>query len=281
MGVLIKINDATFKKYIGTAEITDEPITPDVPDIPDAPVCEHEYDNDYDTTCNICGAVREVVIPDTYPATDTLKGLYYLGGDQEATLANHADGGSDAGLTGSLAYADGYATFTGDYNDSRIDTNIITSAENKTTVVALFRVREGVRYIVSNLASVKSACFTNTAATHFTDAIKSVSYDEWLHTEDFVLCVFTVDKDGCSAMQDVNGVQTELLNKAAKFEADCLAGGFTTPWVIGGSAKNVSYNATADIAMVSIHEGEVTDEQLTQILAHVRWYAESKGLTVE
>ena len=49
MGVLIKINGATFKDehIIGKVEI------PEVE-------CEHAYDNACDTTCNLCGAVRTV-----------------------------------------------------------------------------------------------------------------------------------------------------------------------------------------------------------------------------
>lgn len=245
MGICIKIPDVTFKNYIGIAEIEETPVVPDV--------------------------------PDTYPVTDTLKGLYYLGGTQEDSLVNHAEGGSNAGITGSIIATDGYATFTGGHRDARVDTNITTSVENKTTIVALFRVPTGERYIVSNYAaSTPGVCFTNGRTTVFLGSTSNKTYSTVLNGENFVLCAWSVDGDGFTVVQDLSGTQRELLTYS---EPGCLTG-FTKPWVIGGCAANLSYNETADIALVAIHEGDVTDEQLQQIFAHVRWYGESKGLTI-
>jgi hypothetical protein len=40
-------------------------------------------------------------------------------------------------------------------------------------------------------------------------------------------------------------------------------------------------NDNADIAFVSIHEGELIDAQLQQIFAYVRKYGEDNGLVID
>lgn len=277
MGVYIKIPNVTFTKYIGIAEITDEPIVPDVPDVP---VCEHVYDNEYDTTCNKCGAVREVDVPDTYPVTDTLKGLYYLGGTVDESLVDHSGNGNNATLVGSITTADGYATFTGTGTTNRMDTPIKTSVENKTTAVVMFRVPTGMRSIVSNYKGSNNYgfVFTNNRAYITADGNSgNKAFSATINSAtNFAICAISIDVNSCRVVKDGNGTLVELMN--------FTDGGiyqWTQTFSIGGYRSNLSMNENADIALVSIHEGEVSDPQLQQIFEHVRWYGESKGLTIE
>ncbi len=48
----------TNEKWDGETTEPDKPDVPDVPVVPDE--CEHEYDDDYDADCNLCGETREV-----------------------------------------------------------------------------------------------------------------------------------------------------------------------------------------------------------------------------
>ena len=99
MGVLIKITGAHFKdpyiiKKVDIPE--DDPVIPDVPDEPIIPVTIADYPV-YDTT---------------------LKGLYDLGGTEEASLVNHADGATaTAAVVGTVDFTDGrFAKFSGKAN---------------------------------------------------------------------------------------------------------------------------------------------------------------------
>lgn len=259
MGVYIKIPNVTFTKYIGIAEIEDEPIIPDVPDEP--------------------------TVPDIYPVTDTLKGLYYLGGTADESLVNHANGDIVPTIPSSatVTFADGYASFDGAMNADRISTNVNVSPENGVTMVALFRVPTGKRSILStnqNSVTGKGVTFTNDRAYAYIGGTggQHLYPNGSINTSNFVLCAFTASVDGVRAVKsENNGGVTELLTVAGVVDVWSASAGVT----IGGGQQNLSYGDPADIALVSIHEGDVTDEQLQQIFEHVRWYGESKGLTIE
>lgn len=265
MGLYIKIPDVTFTKYIGIAEIEDEPIIPDVPDVPDEPT-----------------------VPDTYPVTDTLKGLYYLGGTQDESIADHSGNGNNATATGTITYADGYATFADSGVTNRMDTPVLTSPENQTTIVALFRVPTGIRSIASTYEANKGGfVFTNdrTYLRAVVDGTPNAGVNVCFKNaggvaisvgvENFALCALSINANSCRVVKDDNGSLVELLNTT---ENPC---NWQNAIIIGGYKGNMSMNDTADIALVSIHEGDMTDEQLQQIFAYVRYYGESKGLTIE
>lgn len=256
MGVYIKIPNVTFTKYIGIAEIEDEPIVPDVPDVPDEPT-----------------------VPDTYPVTDTLKGLYYLGGTQDETLVDHSGNGNNASVQGAVTYADGYATFTGAPNANRINTPIQVSTTTKNTIVALFRVPTGIRHIASNLSNSTThlgfAC-SNGSVFVVAGGSTNNNFQSTINTSNFTIVAWSVDSDGVRVVRDVDGSVVEVMSKPLNVDA------FTETLVIGGARQGLSWTADADIALVSIHEGDMTDEQLQQIFNYVRnKYAVDKGLTVE
>ncbi|MBR6728169.1 MAG: hypothetical protein IKM08_08235 [Clostridia bacterium] len=252
----MKIPDVTFKNYIGIAEIEETPVVPDVPDEP--------------------------TVPDTYPVTDTLKGLYYLGGTAADSVVDHSGNGNNATVKGTITYADGYATFTGTGTTNRMDTPVLTSYENNTTIVALFRVPTGNRSIVSTFDTNQGGFVFANSRAHINAAIDGVGsgvnkvFAHTVGADNFALCAISVNNDVCRVVKDANGTIEELLNYTG--ENIC---NWQNAVTIGGYRANVSWNDTADIALVSIHEGDVTDEQLQQIFAYVRWYGESKGLTIE
>ena len=267
MGVYIKIPNVTFTKYLGVAEIEDEPIVPDVPDVPDEPVVPDEP-----------------TVPDTYPVTDTLKGLYYLGGTIEESVVNHKEGGANATAAGGVAVNDGapYATFTGTETAGRIITDIITDPNNTTTIVALFRVPTGKRPIVSNCAMGKP---------HITITNKDVRYrlnntadattfagGDIVSTTNFALVALTASTNGFRAVRSTaDGNFVTLASDTVGVDA-----WGADKFNIGGAHTSFSYTDTADIALAAIHEGDMSDEQLKQIFSYVRnKYAVDKGLTVE
>lgn len=246
MGLYIKIPNVAFTKYIGIAEIEDEP-----------------------------------VVPTTYPVTDTLKGLYYLGGTQAESLVNHAEGGSNAEIPSSASVDfsnTNFARFTGAMSASRISTKVFTSQPaSGLTVVAMFRVATGIRSIVSAIQSSKGFCFANTGASAYIGgSVSNNSYNNGLNSNNFSICAFSVSADGLRAVNSTGTSVSELFSDSSVVDVWSATGGIT----IGGGQQNLSYGDPADIALVSIHEGEVTDEQLRQIFAYVRYYGESKGLTI-
>lgn len=262
MGLYIKIPNVTFKNYIGIAEIEDEPIIPDVPDVPDEPT-----------------------ITDTYPVTDTLKGLFYLGGNPTDSLFNHAveDGGTaEIPSTASVDFSNAnYATFSGDMKASRITTRVITAApESGVTMVALFRVPTGNRSIVSayQTSANKGFVFGNERCYAHAGSGGQRHYDTAVNSDNFAICAFYAGPNGLRVVKSGNdGAVSKIYQLNDALTAWTASGGIT----IGGGQTNVSFNDTADIALVSIHEGEVGEELLQDIFAHIRWYADSKGLTIE
>lgn len=293
MGVLIKIAGATFTNYIDTV------------DIPDEPECEHNIvhyaavaptatdDGNVEYWhCTVCGwywldealtiatTADGVVLPaiGVYPVTDTLKGLYYLGGTQDDSLVDQSGNGNDATVTGTgVTFADGYASFTENGNLNRINTPILPTTDKKTTIVALFRVPTGYRSIVANYKSSNNGfIFTNYRVEVVTSgAFDKTAYPSAINSNNFAICAWTIDQNGFQAVKDSGGDHTQLAAKEIAVDT------FKQNIVIGGYYTNVSYNDNADIALVSIHEGELSDPQLKQIFAFVRNYGESKGLTIE
>lgn len=261
MGLCFKITNATFKKHIGIADIEENPIIPDVPDepaIPDVP--------------------NEPAIPDTYPVTDTLKGLYYLGGTVEESLVNQSGNGDKATLIGSITLEESYATFTGAMNVNRIDTDVATPIESGVTMVALFRVPTGRRAIVSTYkASNGGFVFSNDYAFVATSdgGTNKGTYTDTNESSNFVICAFSANTEGLRVVKDVSGAIAEI------YTADCEPRAYAQNVTIGGGRSNITMGDNADIALVSIHDGELTDAQLQQIFAYVRKYGEDKGLVVD
>ena len=324
MGVLIKIAGATFKKehIIGTVEI------PEVE-------CEHAYDHECDTTCNLCGAVRTVphnlvhvdaVAPtDTengnveywhctlcdgywldeactqsttaddvvvlsigsYPVTDTLFGLYDLGGTVDATLVNHAPephvNTQDESIVGTYTVADGYIHFTGALATTRIHTYIPSDLANQVTLVALFALPNigdgGHRAIISNR---RAGTGTSTGLTLLNNGVqfdeggtvitKPVAYES---SENFVVRAVTATPNGVRVVTYTdNGFETLLEYEGSITEWS------TNVWQIGGNGTG-NIGEDANIALAAMHEGDMTDEQLESICAFVKAYGEQKGLTVE
>lgn len=257
MGIAIKISDATFTKYIGIAEFTeDDPVIPDVPDTPDEPT-----------------------VPDTYPVTGTLKGLYYLGDTVDKSLVDHSGNSNNATAVGTITCTDGYATFTGAGTANRIDTHVNVPYGNKVTAVALFRVPTGTRSIVSNYKGNSNYGFVLTNSRVYATATVASNGGNKVFTainsNNFAICAISVDTSSVRVVRDLGGAFKELLD----IPLDVAE--WTQAITIGGYLSNISYNDDADIALVSIHEGDVSDTQLKQIFAYVRNYGESKGLTIE
>ena len=310
MGVAIRIADATFTKYIGIAEIEEKPCQHVYDDgvVTLAPTCseggvktytctlcghtytevipatgEHTYVDGY---CSVCG---DMDIPTTYPVTDTLKGLYYLGGTQAESIVDRSDNGNTATVKGTITCADGYATFADNGVTNRLDTPVLPSTENKTTIVALFRVPTGIRSIASTFETGKGGFVLTNDRTYLRAIIDGTANTGAnvrftnaggvaiaVGVENFALCAMSIDNNSCRVVKDANGSLVELLNTT---ENPCN-------WVntisIGGNRTNMSFNDTADIALVSIHEGDMSDAQLRHIFAYVRnKYAVDKGLTIE
>lgn len=257
MGVYIKIPNVTFTKYIGIAEIEDEPIIPDVPDEP--------------------------TVPTTYPVIDTLKGLYYLGGNANDSVVDRSGNGNKATVKGTITYADGYATFTDNGVTNRMDTPVLTSPENTTTIVALFRVPTGRRYIASTFETNKGGFALTNSRAYLRAVIDGTvtagankDFSGAVGASDFGLCAMSISANSCRVVKDANGSLVTLLNTTS---TPC---NWTNAITIGGAKSGLSYDAAADIALISIHEGDMTDEQLKQIFNYVRnKYAVDKGLTVE
>lgn len=255
MGVYIKIPNVTFKKYIGIAEIEDEPI---VPDVPDEPV---------------------LVTIDDYPVKDsTLKGLYDLSGTQTEAIKDHSGNGNDATVVGTgVTFEGNFAHFTGANLENHIATGVSTSVANKTTIVALFRVPTGARSIVSNYSSTKGFNFTNKMV--YIEAVSNggskTFNDTTVGANGFAICAVSVDANGLRAVKYNNGALDELVSATTEPKA-C-----STDFRIGGSPATTNPANDADIALVAIHEGAMTEAQLESICEFVKTYGEQNGLTIE
>lgn len=225
------------------------------------------------------------VTPDINPAGN-IKGLFYLGGNQTDSLFNHAvEGGGTAEIpsTASVNFENSsYATFTGDMKASRITTWVFTAApENGVTMVALFRVPTGVRSIVSayqNSAN-NGFVFCNDRSYAYVDGTGAQRYYDTAvnSTDSFAICAFYAGPNGLRVVKSVDSGLSELYSLAGVVDSWTASAGIT----IGGGQANVSFGDPADIALVSIYEGDVSDLQLEQIFAFVREYGESKDLTID
>ena len=261
MGVLIKIDGATFnEKYI----IDKVDVPEDEPIIP-------------------------VTIAD-YPVTDGLKGLYDLGGTAEATLVNHAPtphiNTADEKLESPVVVSEDYCTFTGTANTSRFLTYLRMPLENAITAVVLFRVQDGLRPILSNrtggsTANAVGVTIMNDRVLYGKDGNaepSAISFAQ-INSSNFAILAMSVSAERVDAYRYTNGA----LNNLGYFE------GAVNPWLtgstgnaiqIGGTGKTDGYQ-DADISLAAIHEGVMTEEQLTEICSFVKTYGKQKGLTIE
>lgn len=251
MGVYVKIKNVAFKNYIGIAEIEEEPIVPDVPDEPTA--------------------------PETYPVSDNLKGLYYLSGSQDNSVVDQSGNGNDATVEGEgVTFADGYAHFTGDPVANRISTPFVIAPETGATLVAMFRVPTGERVLLSNYKYMSGGFNFSNARVYISatenDGSKTFSA---VGRNGFAICALYIDADYCRVAKYSNGAISEIRSVTAPMVMKnvnvCIGGGTSGAGMVGD----------ADIAFVSIHEGNVTDEQLQQIFEYLKKYGESNGLTIE
>lgn len=262
MGVLIKIEGANFNdKYIIEKV--------EIPDVPDEPVIPVEIED--------------------YPVQDTLAGLYALGGTEEDTLVNHAPdpkNEQDESLQGSYEVADGYVNFKGSKaGTNRMLTYIRSKLSSTVTLVALFSVPDGGSYgnrvIMGNRgggtdASAVGVSMLNDCVRFATNgAITEKDYPTPILSDNFAILALTIDPNGCRVVRYTNGSLTTLVD----YEGAINAWG-TNAIQIGGDSSSNAYDP-AKISLAAIHEGAVTDEQLTEICAFVKQYGEQKGLTIE
>lgn len=264
MGVLIKIDGVKFDdKYIlKKVDVPeDDTIAPDEPVVP-------------------------VTIAD-YPVTDTLVGLYDLGGTEEASLVNHAPephvNTNDENLVGTYTVEDGYIRFTGKLADTRMHTYIPSNLANGVTLVALFslpNIADGKhRAIISNR---RAGTGTSTGLTLLNNGVQ---FDEggttitkpvaFTISENFVVRAVTATPNGVRVVTYTdNGFETLLEYEGSITEWT------TNVWQIGGNGTG-NTGEDANIALAAMHEGDMTDEQLADICAFVREYGKQKGLVVE
>lgn len=294
MGILIKCEGATFDpKYVI-----------DTVDLPD-PECEHEYDNACDAECNLCGATRTVThnyvdgycticgkkdpnkvwTIGEYPVTDTLKGLYDLGGTQEASLVNHAPNATNTSdVTGTVVYADSYATFSGKANASRINTHIQIPLANTVTFVALFSVPTGRRPLIGNRigtgTSASGLDLLNTSVHTCTDSVSSAhDFKTPINSSNFAILAMVADTNDYRVLRYSNG-SLVLVDSYDGTISDWLANFDSMAFKLGGDQTSNGYD-TAHISLAAIHEGAVTEEQLENICKFVYEYGTQKGLTIE
>lgn len=282
MGVLFKINGAKFTApyIIDTVDTPDEPIVPDEPIIP-------------------------VTIED-YPVQDTLKGLYDLGTamvSEDNTVINHAPSASPATATldadgEPYDMGEGYVTFVGSTTKSRLECGLTTnlSTEGGITVVALFSTPSGSRPIVGNRRATSTAGDADIVGFNLqndlvqvgdpsltsTKGVKTIQFDNRVNTanaETFAILTMRATPNGIVVKRYTNGGLTNVLNYEGVVTAWVSSGSTANKIQIGGCTSNGS--DTSHISLAAIHEGVVTDEQLTEICAFVKQYGEQKGLTVE
>ena len=300
MGILIKCEGATFdKKYvIDTVELPD-------------PDCPHEYDNDCDAECNLCGATRivthnyvggyctvcgkkdpdKVWAIDEYPVTDTLKGLYDLGGTVEASLVNHAPNPVATGapsISGDThTVSEDYITFNGESKNRMMPTLPMHKLENGIVLVALFSTPTGTqtRPLISNRRAGTGARYVGMGL--YSDRVEIAvegattagvyNFDEPVHSNNFAILAFSGNTSGYRVVRYSNGTLTTLLEYTGS-----VNGWETNTFQIGGDGTgNVYPNAPAHISLAAIHEGDVTAKQLESICEFVKAYGEQKGLTIE
>lgn len=261
MGVLIKIDGVTFnEKYIiDKVDVPeDEPIVP-------------------------------VTIED-YPVQDTLKGLYDLGGTAEASLVNHApepqvnDG--DEKLDSGCEVKEDYITFSGVANVGRMLTYLRLPLTNGLTYVALFSVPSGERLVLSNKGS-KVACLSlsnKMAVIGKNNTTYGIPFDAPINSNNFAIVALRATTSGVMVDRYTNGAlaRVPLVVDGTKVNA---YEGVVDTWdnnavQIGGAGTTASLD-TAHISLAAIHEGAMTDDQLTDICEFVKNYGEQKGLTIE
>ena len=277
------------------------------------PTCKHEYDNDCDTTCNLCGATRTVTHnyvdgyctvcgkrdPDylytlnDYPVTDTLIGLYDLGGTADASLANRSAevGGTDGtdhsktpDLQGATVSED-WVTFTGLANQSRMLTYVPTSLTAETiTLVALFSVPAGQtplnRVIIGNRGG--STATTQMGISLWNDGVRFGSNGKLttksfasINSNNFAILALTMDESHIRVVRYSNSGVTTLLEYEGHIEA------WTNRYFVLGGDSTSTGGGTAHISLAAIHKGDMKDEQLEEICRFVKTYGEKKGLTIE
>ena len=298
MGILIKCAGSTFapKYVIDTVEI------PDVE-------CEHEYDNACDAECNLCGATRAVTHdyvdgycticgkkdPNKvwtiaeYPVKAGLKGLYDLGGTAEDSLVNHAPephvNTAAEKIDGTYVVKDDYITFSGATNSTRFHTYLRLPAENAITYVSLFRVPSGARVLIGNRTGSDASWASgvnlrNDAVEYGENGTHVIKTFPAINGDNFAVLAMTAEVDGLRVVRYTDGMLNELYTSDGAI--DGWGGGPTGNAVaIAGYGKSSAANADADIALTAIHEGVLTDEQLTEICQFVKTYGEQKGLIIE
>lgn len=271
MGVLIKIDGVTFdpKNIIDTVEIPDEPIVPDEPVVP-------------------------VTIAD-YPVTDTLKGLYDLGGTAEASLVNHAPephvNTTAEKFDGTYAVADDYITFSGATNSTRMHTYLRLPLDHGLTYIAMFSVPTNARVLIGNRSAGGAA--TAYGVTLRNDGVEFGNNGTYvirtfpaINSDNFAILAMTVDENGLRVVRYTNDALIAPLYNSADdtdfVSIDKWAAGSSGNAIgIAGYSQSGNAHYDADISLAAIHEGVLTDEQLTEICAFVKNYGEQKGLTIE
>lgn len=233
MGLLIKINDASFTNHVGYV---------------------------------------------SFPGSDALKCLLMLGGTNGDSIKDQSGNGNDGTIVGSIALSDKYATFSGSGVANRIDLPVVSTSEKTTTVVALCRVTDGLRYVASTYNANAAAGFSMTNNSIFAisdgNTNKNFVFNSALSKDCFNIVAWSINQSGCRVVRDVGGMPIEAIS----------ANDNIAEWgdniVIGGCKANLSMNADLDLALVAVYEGEVTDDYLKEAFEYIRQYAERSGLAV-
>lgn len=245
--------------------------------------------------------IKEPEIPeepktiDDYPVKDGLKGLYDLGGTAEASLVNHAPephvNTADEKIDGTYTVADDYITFSGATNSTRMHTYLRLPFENAITYVSLFRVPSGARVLIGNRSGQPASDSHGVSLRN--DAVEFGNNGTYvnrpftaINSDNFAILAMTAGEGGLRVVRYTNGELSDPLYDSGDDNTFVSLdrwddGSNGNAVAIAGYSKSGNAKSDADIALTAIHDGVMTDEQLTEICAFVKTYGEQKGLTIE
>jgi hypothetical protein len=221
----------------------------------------------------------------SYPITDALTSLYYLGVDEDASVVNHAPDGAAAAVVGSVTYDANYGIFAGEGTSNHIQTDE-TDETPDATFVGIWRIpnpnvnsgrqifscyngNQAGASVVHNSMFQQSGGGVN-AAVSFAGAGFSET--------DFHFRTGVIDGTDLHTYTAHGGVVT--LDNTGSLTRGLQS---TRPLRIGGDyyvAGGAAYNDTAHIAMVSKHGVALTVEQLQAIYDYLTERYAKRGLTV-
>lgn len=260
------------------------------------PMIAHTYEDGF---CTACGAPYPYGA-NSYPVKDGLKGLYDLGGTEEASLVNHAPepyiNTADEVLNGTVAVTEDYCTFAGNVKDNRMLTYLRMPMGNALTTVVLFRVPSGKRVLVGNRGNDSNyanytgvSLFNNSVLASYNGYPTEKAFKDNISinsSNNFSILAMTVDANGyVRVVRYLNGALVDMLdidgeNRFGPIKS-WITGDTGLALQIGGCSFSAKHDS-ADISMVAIHEGVLGDDQLADACRFVYDYGtNAKGLTIE